>query len=145
MAEWILRDFLHASGLNVLVSSAGLSALEGADLSAGAASVLRERLQTEGIHHKARRVTAERVALADLVLTMTVFHKISLAQAYPEAKERVFTLLEYAEEQQSDIDDPYGGDEQAYQTAAKQIERACFAVVKRMQRELGKSEGVPLQ
>lgn len=147
MAEWILRAMLDKQGLStrVTVTSGGLSAIEGAALSDGARRVLQARALPDACAHQARRVTKASVEAADLILTMTSFHKMSLAQAFTEASSKVYTLAEYAQQGEADIADPYGGDDTAYEEAAERIADACAAIVDRLHRELGKSQGVPLQ
>jgi len=147
MAEWILRDILEKRGLStrVSVTSGGLSAIDGAAISDGAMRVLQTRALPDASWHQASRVTKASVEAANLILTMTAFHKMSLAQAFTEASSKVYTLAEYAQQGEADIADPYGGDDMAYNEAAERIAEACAAIVDRLHRELGKSQGVPLQ
>lgn len=147
MAEYLLRAQLQEAGLDsaVQVTSAGLSAGVGTPVSPLAAAVLRARGLKECVQHTAKRVTRDDVRNADLLLTMTAFHKMSLRQLYPEAKTKIETLIAYQSGRDEDIDDPYGGDEKAYEKAMQQIEIACIGVVERLRRELGKSEQVPQQ
>lgn len=147
MAEWILRALLEEHGLaqRVNVYSAGLSACAGAPLSQGARRVLEARSLAGAREHQASRVTDDMIAQADLILTMTSFHKMSLRQTFADASQKVFTLSDYAGLGDTDIADPYGGDDDAYREAADHITTACQAVVERLHRELGKSQGVPLQ
>lgn len=147
MAEWILRAMLDEQGLTgrVLVASGGLSACEGTPISEGAMRILQARSFADAAGHQASAVTAERVETADLILTMTSFHKMSLLQTFAQAQGKVYTVAEYAQLGSQDISDPYGGDDLAYQQAADLITEASQAITARIARELGKSKGVPLQ
>ncbi len=101
----------------VRVDSAGISALEGAAATSHARTVMEEKgLDIEA--HQARRVSAELLAEADLVLTMTFKHKRVLlerfAEEVPRLRGRVFTLKEYVRR-------PAGGKEEA-RDAARYLE-----------------------
>lgn len=91
VGEALLRAELgpHA---DVTVTSAGLSALVGAELDARTAAALGDPLPG----FRARQATAESVAAADLVLTMTRDHRSVLVQQVPTALRRTFTLREFA-------------------------------------------------
>lgn len=148
MAEYLLRDRLEAQGFgaDVRVQSAGLSALPGTPISSGARTVLLRRGLDACGAHVASTVTADRLAEADLILTMTAFHKMSIEQTFPDVSGKLFTFVHYATgTEHHDIDDPYGGDEARYEEAAKQIEGLCERVVERLRTRLGKSAGIPLQ
>jgi len=148
MAEYLLRARLEAQGLgaDVRVQSAGLSALPGSPISAGAQAVLERRDIVACGAHAAATVTADRLAGADLILTMTAFHKMSIEQSYPEVSEKLYTFVQYATgASHRDIDDPYGGDEARYEEAATQIEGLCERIVERLRTRLGKSAEIPLQ
>jgi protein-tyrosine phosphatase len=96
MAEALLRAKARERGVPVEVRSAGVAAADGVPVSAHAAEVLRERqVPHEGM---SRPVTAEAVAWADLILTMTAGHKRMLLERYPEALEKTHTLKEYVED-----------------------------------------------
>ncbi|HEX7056738.1 MAG TPA: low molecular weight protein arginine phosphatase [Bacilli bacterium] len=99
MAEAILTKMAKESGLQLEILSAGVSAAEGASISPHAKRVLQEK----GIDCELRSsmLTKETVDWADLVLTMTMGHKQAVISRYPYAVDKVFTLKEYAEEDQA--------------------------------------------
>jgi L-threonylcarbamoyladenylate synthase len=108
-------DELEDRGFVVL--SAGLSATSGAPAAAHAVEIVRTRggsLQ----RHASRRLTAELVRRADLVLAMTRDHLDALLYHLPEAADRV-RLLHSAGD---DIDDPIGADRETYFRTARDIE-----------------------
>ena len=115
MAEGILIDMLDKSEIrNIIVSSAGLFALEGEKASVEALEVLRN----EGIDlsiHKARQVTKNMLFNSDLILTMTKNHKEMLLNYFPDLKEKIYTLKEYAYGVEDDIMDPFGRGLPAYE------------------------------
>lgn len=56
-----------------------------------------ERLKVEGLEeHEARKVTAEQVEEADLVLAMDKSHRKRLVRMVPSASTKVFTVREFA-------------------------------------------------
>ncbi|RLL92866.1 low molecular weight protein arginine phosphatase [Ammonifex thiophilus] len=134
MAEGIFRQLLGAYGVEgVEVSSAGLYALEGMPASEEAVTVLAEwGIDISG--HRARRVTQEMLAEADLVLAMTERHKAHLLELAPEAKEKIFTLGEYAG-RPKDVDDPIGLPLYYYRQYAEEIRQLCRLALERFLEE----------
>jgi protein-tyrosine-phosphatase len=120
MAEALLRSKVESHGYNdMMVLSAGVSAWEGTAASTGAMSAMRE-LNIDLGSHQSRQITAEYVAAADLILTMTENHRRYLIAAFPEAADKVATLGTFAGTGQ-DVADPYGGDLEQYRACAKEI------------------------
>ncbi|CCQ94989.1 Low molecular weight protein-tyrosine-phosphatase ywlE [[Clostridium] ultunense Esp] len=129
MAEALLR---HLVGDEMEVKSAGILAFEGSPASPHAIQVMEER----GIelNHTARQIDEPLMSWADLILTMTIGHKRSLQNHFPQYTDKVFTLKEYAHslsqdgsispDSPLDIDDPFGGDVEQYRKAAQDIEEA---------------------
>jgi len=121
MAEAIARKMLRDRKKQdqVQVSSAGTAALPNAGATEQAIAVLEEM----GINlreHKATLLTPELVKEADLVLTMTGAHKEQVKRLIPEAKEKVFTLAEFAGAG-TDILDPIGGPVDVYRQCAADL------------------------
>ena len=52
---------------------------------------------------------------ADLILTLTAKHKARVVAAYPEAAAKTFTLAEYAEGADADIEDAWGKPMEVYE------------------------------
>ncbi len=80
--------------------------------------------------HVSTQLTVEDVKEADLVLTMTKGHKAVVLNAVPEAKDKVFTLGEYAGG--SDVSDPYGGSEEIYDACAKELYNYIERIVEKL-------------
>lgn len=121
MAEAIARKMLRDRKKQdqVQVSSAGTAALPNAGATEQAIAVLEEM----GINlreHKATLLTPDLVKEADLVLTMTGAHKEQVKRLIPEAKEKVFTLAEFAGAG-TDILDPIGGPVDVYRQCAADL------------------------
>jgi protein-tyrosine phosphatase len=100
MAEALLRKMLtedladHAATIRVV--SAGTGAITGQMAAQNAIEVMA----AEGIdlrNHRAKCLSTELVVGADLVLTMTLEQKNAVLNMLPTAKNKVFTLSEFAE------------------------------------------------
>jgi protein-tyrosine phosphatase len=100
MAEALLRKMLTEDladqAATIQVVSAGTGAISGQKAAQNAIEVMA----TEGIDlrsHRAKCVSTELVTGADLVLTMTLEQKNTVLKMAPMAKNKVFTLSEFAE------------------------------------------------
>jgi protein-tyrosine-phosphatase len=58
--------------------------------------------------HRAEQLARPDVKHADLILTLTARHKDRLVTAYPDAKDKVLVLAEYASGTSADIEDAWG-------------------------------------
>ena len=72
--------------------------------------------------HLAAQLSANDVKHADLILTMTAKHKAAVVAMFPEAKDKVFTLAEYATGTSQDVVDAYGKPMPVYQQVYDQID-----------------------
>lgn len=116
MAEALALDLLKDRP-RADVSSAGVYTSDGLPASAEAVAVMAEHgLDLSG--HRSRLLTAEMVAAADGIYTMTASHRRAVVQAFPEAELKTQRLLPHA-----DIADPIGGPKSAYEQTAAQIQR----------------------
>jgi protein-tyrosine phosphatase len=100
MAEALLRKMLvedlGENAATIQVVSAGTGAITGDIATPNAIEVMKN----EGINlkdHRAKRVDPDIVNNADLVLTMTIDQKKAVLNIMPTAKNKVFTLAEFAE------------------------------------------------
>lgn len=75
--------------------SAGTDAIDNLPASENAVLALKD-LGIELKEHRSQQITKEKLAEVDLVLTMTLRHKNRLINQYPEFKDKIFTLKEYA-------------------------------------------------
>ena|SRR5699024_549152 len=131
MAEALLKH----NRPNVQVKSAGIYASDGGRMNAHAETVLEER----GIeaNHVAKSVTPELIAWADIILTMTSSHKMLLNAQFPYGADKIFTLIEYAnqrvgstEDVSLDVEDPFGQSVHVYRKTAEQLEYYIQALLK---------------
>lgn len=107
------------------VRSAGTWAADGAPATKDAVAVMAERgLDLAG--HRSRAVTAELVAWADVVVTMTASHREAIAAELPEAAARIVRLADLVGPGW-DVADPVGLGLDAYRATAAELERLVQA------------------
>lgn len=119
MAEGLLRDRFAHRGLEARVESAGLGALVGHPADPTAVELLAKR----GIDisaHRARQLTPELLASAELVLVMETAHQRDLERLMPSTRGRVHRIGRFGG---FDVPDPYRQDRAAFERALELIER----------------------
>ncbi len=135
MAEALLRQALDARGVTqVEVISAGTGAWEGAPASEAAYLVgLENGLDLSG--HRARLVTSELVASADLILTMARHHRARILELGGD--NRVHMLGEYAgrSAQGVEVADPFGADLEVYRQTRDDLSALTTVVADRLAEE----------
>jgi len=90
-----------------------------APLSRNAHTVLEQ--QQISFAHTSKPLDAADMKWAELILTMTYSHKMTLLQAYPETATKLYTLKEFAEGSAEDISDPYGGPLALYEQTFQEL------------------------
>lgn len=132
MAEFLLRERLGRNSA-WSVSSAGCMATPRLPASAEAIRTLRQR----GIDlrpHRSRRVTADLIDAATLIVVMTRAHRDQLQTLYPNSLSRVYLLKTFdplAAEQ--DVNDPIGMPDSIYGNTCEEINAALPALIKYME------------
>jgi len=123
------------NGMGMKAISAGISANEGENASPMAIKVLEKLYGIDISSHRAQTVKEKDVDDADLIFTMSRMHKNLLISNFPEHREKIFTLSEYALEPDTlqfaeDIKDPYMSDEDTYSEVARQIAGRINEIIK---------------
>lgn len=120
MAEGYFNKLSMEGGSDdlLIASSAGVFASFGENASHLAAIIAIEN-GFDLSYHQSRPFSAV-TPPADLILTMTAFHKSAIIDLNPELSERTHTLGEYSE-QGGEISDPFGGIREVYETAFREI------------------------
>ena len=132
IAEALLRRALASGGADdVTVGSAGAAASGGAPASEGAYLVGLER-SVDLSGHRARLLTRELVAGADLILTMSRSHRAQVEELGGGGK--VHLLGEYAGRtgNAAEVSDPFGGELDDYRVAFDELERLVESVRPRL-------------
>ncbi|SMP48151.1 protein-tyrosine phosphatase [Neorhodopirellula lusitana] len=119
MAETLLRDLLHKKfGREdvVRVISAGVAAGRGSGAAPQSVEVMG-RLGLDLTGHCSQPLDDPLMSMSDLVLTMTRRHRDAILAAWPDRKDRVFTLRRDG----GDISDPVGMPVDIYEQCAQQM------------------------
>ncbi|MNW39761.1 Low molecular weight protein-tyrosine-phosphatase YwlE [compost metagenome] len=103
MAEGMLRKLAQERGLRVEVRSAGVAALEGTSMSLLAEAVLKDQGIKDNI--TSTPLGGELVSWADLILTLTESHKRQVIYSFPQTADKVYSLKEYVEDNESVLAD----------------------------------------
>lgn len=134
MAQALLQDKAKKKGLDIVVKSAGVYALDGQNASMGAI----KSLELEGIDigdHRANIIHRGLLEEADLILTMGRSHKKLLIAKYDFVKNKAYTLKEYAYGIEEDVIDPFGGDINVYNNTKEEIDKALDEIVIKLIKE----------
>ncbi|MEC0242734.1 low molecular weight protein arginine phosphatase [Paenibacillus dokdonensis] len=103
MAEAFLRKMAKDRGIGVEVRSAGVAAMDGVSMSRHAEAVLRDHDIEDRLMSKSLKLDA--VNWSDLILTLTQGHKQHVIRSFPQAADKVYTLKEYAENDEAVLND----------------------------------------
>ena len=84
--------------------------------------------------HRATNIRNANIEKMDLILCAKKTHKQTVGQLYPQLKEKIYTIKEYAEfaKEDTDIKDPFGYDIQIYTTCANEIEDCIKKIEKKL-------------
>ena len=132
MAEAIARQVAEERGLaDVVVTSAGTGAYEGATASDGALLVGMERGTDLGAH-RSQPLTRELVADSEIVLVMSPQHLQRVRELGGEGK--AYLLTDFASHGASAraVSDPFGGDLEMYRATYEELEREIRRVFDRL-------------
>lgn len=128
MAEALLRAKLTEQNRGLVVYSAGLGALIGEPAHATAVKLMAQK----GIdisQHRASQLNHEMIRASDLLLVMESVHQIEIESRDRTARGKIFRLGHW---DGTDIADPFGQSEQAFETVLKVIERGVDRWVEKL-------------
>lgn len=118
MAEAIYN---HLQKGDAFARSAGLFSSEGSRAAQNTIKVLEENKMP--LDHRSSQLIEEDLHWAEYVFTMTRGHKEILMERYPAAADKIFTLKEYVEGPEGNLDvvDPFGGDVHTYRATFDEL------------------------
>jgi protein-tyrosine-phosphatase len=133
MAAALLAQIVQQPGANRpwQISSAGTWAIP--DLPA--MSLSQKVMGQKGIdlsHHRSRRLTAELMKAADVILAMTQYQVEAIRAEFPEAADKTL-LISQLIGQAFDIDDPVTGTEEDYRRCANDLAAILTAGYNRLE------------
>ncbi len=136
MAERVFKDMVRETPLaGIIIDSAGTAAMPNYAIIGDLKVVMDE----EGIDysgHAPRMISKKIVKTTDLMLTMTSSHKEQIKYMYPEYREKIFLLSEYADGNEKDILDPIGLGKDTYRKAFKEIGGYLEKLMEKLNEEL---------
>jgi len=137
LAEKLMKHRIAELNLtDIAVSSAGVHAYPGS----APDSKMVEFLEKSNIvydEHQSKLLAREDAEWADHILVMESDHKKQILNLWPEVRDKVALLGSYVsmDQNESDIDDPYGLSPYHYRTAHAQISLAIEELLKRITRK----------
>ncbi len=135
LAEVIMKHEAAKAGLrDVVISSAGLSAMDGGPASENARLAARE-LGLSLSRFRSKPLTRRRAKLADIILTMTKRQKREIVRRWPEAGPKTSLISEFSRSGRKGIDDPLGGSLNDYRECAKKLSDEARRIVRRLLRQ----------
>lgn len=123
MAEGLLKDLSNKKNLGLQIKSAGVFAMD-KDSAANNAVEALNKINIDISDHKSQSVSKELVDEADLILTMSRSHRETLLLNFPDVKDKVYLLNQYALKEDRDIQDPFGRDLYNYELTRDEILKA---------------------
>lgn len=135
MAEGLLKKYLKNLGKKANVISAGTVAIEGYPATEATIEVMKtEGIDISGFHSK--RLTAELINKADLILVMQPMHKEEVINMVPAAAAKTFLLKEYqcdckpGDIKDIVVPDPIGRPVEDYKRCLESIKKEIERIVK---------------
>jgi protein-tyrosine-phosphatase len=136
MAESYLKKMISKHNLRIQVISAGLNA-QGLPPTKETLEIMKKE-HIDLPNHIATQLTGDLLKQADLVLTMEEAHKRAILLYYPQFKDKVFTLKEFAGGiEDLNIRDPYGKDIKVYEARYEEIKSSITKSFDKIVRFLG--------
>ena len=132
IAEALTRQLADQRGLtHLVVESAGTNADDGRPASDGAVLIGLER-QLDLTGHRARQLTPELVARADLVLVMGPHHLERVEALGGAGKTYLLTDFASRSTEGRAVNDPFGGDLAVYRTTVDELDTEIRRAVDRL-------------
>ncbi|MGA1309412.1 MAG: low molecular weight protein arginine phosphatase [Gemmatimonadaceae bacterium] len=132
MAEAIARSLAAERGIaDLQVASAGTSAWDGAAASDGALLVAMEHGLDLGTH-RARQLSRDAVASADLILVMGPHHRERVLALGGEGRTALLTDFAARSGEGRPVQDPFGGDLEIYRATFAELAQEIGRVMDRL-------------
>lgn len=139
MCQYYLQKLVDEAGCQneFLISSCGTYANTGESSTINAIEAMKE-YNVDLNKHRAKNVEDIDIENYDLVLCLTLSHKMSVLGLYPKLRGKVFTLKEfvYPDDMYKNIDDPWGLSLNVYNECANEIVNALNILFERLKEEV---------
>ena len=131
LAVAYFQSRVEKEGRHMTVRSAGLEIIPGMLADAKAKAVALEyRLSLD--EHVTTQVHKELLDQSDLVLVMEAAQRERVMKLYPQHRNKVFLLGRFCGRGSLDIDDPYQGTKEDFQTCFERIQESCDRVMQQL-------------
>ena len=130
MAHWMLQKRAKEQNKDIKVYSCGVYAENGDTPTKEAIEVMKE-YNVDLTKHKATNIKNSNIEEMDVILCATLNHKNMVISMYPELKDKVFTMKEYAGFPSNDlnISDPWSYGIDVYKNCAKEINQCIDKIL----------------
>ena len=131
MAQYIFNHLTKNMGIkSAKATSAGIMARENGKMAENAKKALKEiDVKT---HFKPKTVTLDMLNKADIVVCMTIKHKVDLALRF-NMLDKLYSFSEIAGGEE--VEDPYGGSLAVYEHTANIIYKNCVLLIRKLIKE----------
>lgn len=136
LAEAMYRQFSEGGDVPRTISR-GLVVLFSEPISPKVNVALSQHDMLPSSHENSQQLLQEDITEESLLLTMTFSEKVSLLEKYQP--DHVYTIGEFVGED-TDITDPYGGEEEMYEKCYCDIERRVRKVIEILNKDGGEDE-----
>lgn len=133
MADGLMRKLVKIKNKDVEVYSCGIFAEDGDKPTFNAIEAIKE-YGVDLKNHRATNIRNSKIEDMDIILCATVSHKNNVKAMYPELRDKIFTMKEYAgfDENDLDIPDPWGYDIKTYRFCASTINSCLEKIIEKI-------------
>jgi len=136
MAEALMKFYIENNEKlkdKIKVYSCGIFAEDG-DMAMYTAIEAMKEYGIDLKNHRATNIRNANIEKMDVILCATQSHKHTVSQLYPDLKEKLYTIKEYAvcDEENIDIKDPWGYDIEIYRFCASELENCIIKIIEKI-------------
>lgn len=133
MAHSMLLKKAKEQNKNVQVYSCGIWAQDG-DIATYEGRTVMKNYGIDLSSHRATNIKKSNIEDMDVILCATMNHKLNVIAMYPELKDKIFTMKEYALYPNNDLDikDPWGYGLDVYKKCAEEIEECIEKILEKI-------------
>lgn len=130
MADALMKKLAKDSNKDIEVYSCGIFAEDGDMPTFNAIEAIKE-YDVDLKLHRATNIRNSKIEDMDIILCATVSHKNNVVNMYPNLKDKIFTIKEYADYDKNDLDipDPWGYDIETYKFCASTISKCLNKII----------------
>lgn len=130
MADGLMKKLAKDNNKEIEVYSCGIFAEDGDMPTFNAIEAIKE-YDVDLKLHRATNIRNSKIEDMDIILCATVSHKNNVINMYPNLKDKIFTIKEYADYDKNDLDipDPWGYDIETYRFCASTISKCLNKII----------------